>query len=330
VEADLRTRFLAPAALLIVAVALPPRAAMAQDNSATVQALFDEGKRLEALGDHANACPKFLASYDLEHRLGTLLNLAYCYEETGKLASAWARFVEARTLATRAGQAERAAFATQHAAALEPQLSRLVLTVLAPAAGLRITRDGTAVDTAEYGVAVPADEGEHVIEATAPGKQAWRQTVEVRGDAAIVPVAVPALADLPVEPPATPEPQRLTPPVPVARSSWTGRRIAAAAVAGVGIVGLGVGSAFGFMAVGKKNESEPYCNQGGVPNDCLQPGVQPRNASFSDANVSTVLFAAGGALVVGGLVLWLTAPSGEVPPPSVSLDVSGVRLTGSF
>src|SRR5437763_1990631 len=105
---------LAAAAAALGALAAPARA---QDNSAAVEALFNEGKRLSAEGKIALACPKFLASYNLEKRLGTLLNLADCYEKNAQLASAWARFVEARTLAARANQQERADYATQHAKA---------------------------------------------------------------------------------------------------------------------------------------------------------------------------------------------------------------------
>src|SRR5262245_1002113 len=50
----------------------------AQDTSAVVESLFNEGKRLAAAGSYSEACPKFLASYNLEHRTGTLLNLADC------------------------------------------------------------------------------------------------------------------------------------------------------------------------------------------------------------------------------------------------------------
>jgi thioredoxin-like negative regulator of GroEL len=70
------------------------RTGHAQDNSAAVEGLFAEGKKLAAEGKLAEACPKFLASYNLENRSGALLNLADCYEKTGQLATAWARFLD--------------------------------------------------------------------------------------------------------------------------------------------------------------------------------------------------------------------------------------------
>ena len=63
--------------VVCVGVGAAPATAFAQgtDNSAAVEALFTEGKRLEGEGRFAQACPKFLASYNLEHRVGTLVNL---------------------------------------------------------------------------------------------------------------------------------------------------------------------------------------------------------------------------------------------------------------
>src|SRR5436305_8717571 len=89
----------------LVAVASLARAQ--GDDTATALSLFEEGKKLAAGGSYAEGCPKLLASYNLVQKIGTLLNLADCYERQGKTASAWARFTEAATMAERAGQQER-------------------------------------------------------------------------------------------------------------------------------------------------------------------------------------------------------------------------------
>src|SRR5450432_3403221 len=59
------------------------------DDSAAAQALFDQGKKAMAALNYAEACPKLEESYRLQEALGTLLNLADCYQRQGKLASAW-------------------------------------------------------------------------------------------------------------------------------------------------------------------------------------------------------------------------------------------------
>jgi hypothetical protein len=50
----------------------------------------------------------------------------------------------------------------------------------------------------------------------------------------------------------------------------------------------------------------------------------------SDATLSTVFLGAGAAVVIGGAVLFLTAPSSSAPPATVGFDGRMVRLTGSF
>src|SRR5687768_18046990 len=119
-------------ATLAAAIALPAPRAYAQrsvDNKAAAEALFDHAKRLHAAGRYAEACPKFAESQKLDAGVGTLLYLADCYEKIGQTASAWAGFREAAAAAKNAGQEEREKIARDRAAGLEPQLSRLTITV---------------------------------------------------------------------------------------------------------------------------------------------------------------------------------------------------------
>jgi hypothetical protein len=311
--------------LLVGAALLAPAMAFAQsaDNSAAVEALFTEGKRLEGEGRFAQACPKFLASYNLEHRVGTLLNLADCYEKSAQLASAWARFVEARTLALRGSQPERAQYAGDHAAALAPKLSKLTIAVTNPAPGLVVKVDGQPVDAAAFGVAVPMDAGKHILEATAPDHVAFTGEITVGGNAEQKTTTVPELAAAPKVAP--------LPETPRVEESHRlgGRKIAALAIAGAGVVSIGIGALFGATALGKNSDSSPYCDVGGVKNNCWGPGVGDRNDAVRDATLSTVFLGAGAAVVVGGAVLFFTAPS-SAPSASVGFDGRMVRLTGSF
>jgi hypothetical protein len=336
-------RAVLPLAAAIAALASVATAAMAQDNAAAVEALFAEGKKLEAEGKIAEACPKFLASYNLEHRTGTLLNLADCYERVGMYASAWARFVESRTMATRAGQTDRAEFARQHAAALEGRLSRLTIAAPAGVPGLQVTRDATLVDPAAYGVAVPVDPGDHLVVASAPGKLTWRSTAHVAADAPSVIVAVPPLADAPREAEAAHPVEAQPPPAPVApaapsppaaeqpASRSTGRVVLGLSIAGAGVVAAAVGGVLGFVAIGKKNQSEPDCDVGGNLNACYPPGAALRQDAVSAGNAASVLIGSGVAMMAGGLVLWITAPPAAGTPSSgVAFDGRTLRLMGTF
>lgn len=311
-------RLAACVAVTLAAAAAPP--ARAQDNSAEVEALFNDGKKLEQEGNYAAACPKFLASFNLDHRTGTLLNLADCYEKTGMFASAWARFVEARTAALRAGQNDRADFAKQHADALEAKLSKLTVLVPHPVSGIRVTRDGTLVDAAAIGVAVPVDPGDHVVEASAPGKNAWKGTVHVGDVSDAKAIEVPELTDAPQEAPVA--------PVVAEKGGLSGGRIAGIATAGAGVVSLGIGAVFGVIALGKESDSNKDCNVNGVANDCYPAGATLRRDAVNDGNLSSIFLGVGGALVIGGVVLWLTTSPSH--PASVAFDGRGVRFSGAF
>src|SRR5262245_14114390 len=85
-------------------------------DSVSALALFRGGKILADNGNYPAACPKFEASYRLVKKLGTLLNLADCYERTGRTASAWVLFAEGKAIAEKTAQADRVAFAAEHEA----------------------------------------------------------------------------------------------------------------------------------------------------------------------------------------------------------------------
>jgi hypothetical protein len=290
------------AALVVTALFCAPLCARAEDNSAALEALFAEGKRLMSEGKYAEACPKLLASYRLdEKRAGTLLNLADCYEKNGQLASAWARFLEAKTLAARNNQVERVAFATEHATALEPKLSRLTISVAESVPGLQVKRDGVLVDAGALGVAVPVDGGAHTIEAAAPGKRTIRAELTIGASADVRTFRVPPLEDArAVE----------APPPKAAQPATSTRTLIEVGLLGVGVIGVGVGTYFGVAALGKRSDSDPYCGQAGRgPNDCYAPGVALRSDAVRDGTFSTVFVGLGVAAIAGAAVLWLTSPS---------------------
>src|SRR5688572_27163245 len=89
-----RTRFASPAAFA-VAVLLAHGLAHAQSSEARAQVLFDEAKSEAKRGNLAAACEKFVASHKLDPAGGTILHVADCHENEGKLASAWAEYNEA-------------------------------------------------------------------------------------------------------------------------------------------------------------------------------------------------------------------------------------------
>jgi len=299
------------------------------------EALFAQGRELMAAGKFNEACPKFEASQQLDPGLGTMLNLADCYEKTGRTASAWAEYREAIPLARAAGSKVRLDLATERAQALQKRLS--TLTIRAMSGGdrdphLEVRRDGVTLQEAELGSPIPVDPGEHVVEALAPGKQPWSAKVQVSGDAAKVSVEIPTLvATLEQAQPVSNRPSVATKPTDTPAAAdrparGTEQRIGLV-VGGAGLVGIGLGTFFGLQASSKWSDAKGKCTD--YPYGCGADATDLRSSAHSRAIVSTVAFVAGGALLATGLVLYLTAPANK-ETVALGFGPSSAFVQGSF
>src|SRR5664280_1157837 len=105
--------------LVVVATAL---SAHSQLNSAAARQLFDEARNLVRQERYAEACPKFEQSYQWDPGIGTLFNLADCWQHLGRTASAWAKFRDVADEAARTNQKAREQVAAKRAAELLNQL----------------------------------------------------------------------------------------------------------------------------------------------------------------------------------------------------------------
>jgi hypothetical protein len=286
----------------------------ADDVGAEAEALFRAGKKLMDEGDYAAACPKLAESQRLDPGNGTLARLATCHEKQGKLATAWSEFAELLTSAQRANQADREKFARQHVAALQPQLSRLTIHVPAAVAalpGIVVRRDGVAIGQAVWGVAVPLDPGDHLLEAEANDRVPWSAHVTIGAVSDAKDVTVPALDPVPAAPPA---PVAAAAPVaapPQPHSSWGTQRTIGVVVAAAGVVGLGIGSYFGVRAISDASQANSAC-----PNAaCSSAGaVSQSGDAKTNAHVADVLVPVGAAGLVAGAILYFLAPSAPGGP----------------
>ncbi|HEU4409294.1 MAG TPA: hypothetical protein VFS43_28810, partial [Polyangiaceae bacterium] len=94
-------------------------------------------------------------------------------------------------------------------------------------------------------------------------------------------------------------------PAPERPSSWSAQKTAALAVGGLGLVGLGAGVAFQLAVFENRDRAASLCP---TRRDCSPDAIAARDEGKSDARFAAAAFAAGAAGVVGGLVLWFTAP----------------------
>ncbi len=299
---------------LSLAFGLSASAAHADDAGAEAQVLFDEGKKLMDAQDYPAACPKLAESQRLDPGNGTLARLATCHEKQGRTATAWSEFAELVTSAQRAGQADRERFGRQRIAVLEPRLSRLTIIVpadVATTAGLVVQRDAIAVGDAAWGVGVPVDPGDHVIEASAPGKQAWSTHVVIGVAVDTKQVTVPALASVEAPPtpvasgdaaPEAPAPAEAKPDSSPRSSQKTWGLVVGAA----GIVGLGVGSYFGVQALSGSSQAKQQCPNAACP---TPSAIQQNDDAKTDARIADVGFAVGIGALAAGSLLYFLAPS---------------------
>jgi hypothetical protein len=334
------------AGVALSVAALAPAVRAQERDSAAAQALFDQARALMKAKRFDEACPKLAESQRLDPGIGTQFRLADCYEQQGKIASAWVGFLDVASLAAASHQGEREKAARQRAAKLEPRLPRLTIDVPADnrSDGLTVKRDGMAVGDAQWGGAVPVDPGDHVVVASAPGRRDYSATVSLHEGASAT-VSVPALQELVVAAPAAqqvtaapapvaPQPQAAPPqplePGPPPPSHSTGPSTLVIGLGALGVVGVGVGTAFGIMASSKYDESKSNCRKSDE-NLCSPQGVDQRNTAFTYGNVATAGFIVGGLALAGAATLWIfggsaseATPAGKTASPSWR---AGLRAT---
>jgi hypothetical protein len=321
------------------AVASPVRADPATHDEAMAETLFKDAKRLMAAGDYATACPKLAESQKLDPGGGTLTALALCHEQIGKTATAWAEFIEVRTGAQQSGRADREKFARQHIAALEPNLSRLTILVdpgTAQLPDVTIKRDRVSVGQAAWGVASPVDPGEHVIEASAPGKLVWSTRVVVGTDHDSKTVAIPELdeetaatasssSDAADKVPAFGAAPAETDTKSDANATDTDattaegtihrggtQRVIGLVLGGAGIVAAGVGTYFGVQALSQSSDAKKDCSA----TSCTDANsVQTNNDAKASAVAADALLGGGAVAFIAGAILFFSAP-GDTPRAS--------------
>jgi hypothetical protein len=219
------------------------------------------------------------------------------------------------------------------------------------APGTSVKIDGLAVGASAWGSALPFDPGKHTVLAEATGKKPWSSQVDVPAGPSTSDVVVPTLEDAgaaptaaPAEPPraSTPPPAGLPPPQQPAGNDKgpsstpgeaSGRPTTLGFVlAGVGLVGIGVGTYFGLQTFSKNSTANDNCPKGG----CNQTGVDAGKDASTFATISTVAYGVGiVGLAAGAYFLFFAGPpkvtAGTVrATPMVGSSGGGLQFVGSW
>lgn len=294
--------------------------------------LFKEGRKLMEQHREQEACPLLERSEQLTVALGTLLNLGLCHKRIGHLATAHEYYRQTEIMATRLGDDQRRELAHEQAAALEALRATLVLRFTsAPPRGLEVALDQVTQPDDIWQRPMYLDAGDHTVRVSAPNQRSWQSALRVQDGGQFV-VVVP---ELQTTDGAAPVMQQTTPPAPPAvtqvssvpretvdrGSDPTTMHVLALAVGGAGLAALAVSIAFGLSARSSSDESNPICTP-----VCSDRGLTLRRDAHAAADRASVIGAVGGAAILGGIALWLLAPTA----PALALHVDGKTVSAQY
>lgn len=301
-------------AWLALLVATPAFADRADD-------LFRRGRDLMKAGNYAEACAAFEESESLDPQDGTRFNLAQCREKLGKLAEAlrlYRRIIREDENATRREAAQKLA------AALEEKVPALHVHVEDPPDGTVVALDGVTCSVCLAGP-VPVDLGRVTVKVSAPGHADVEKTVIVSEPKKTYEVTlVLSRVDTPIE-------EAPPPPPP---SSGSSRKTWGIVTLALGGAGLATGGVFGYLAHNRWDDARAICGGDVI---CPNSADAMRAQELGDearqrALISTIGFAAGGALVLTGILLVVTSPTERAVTVSAttSRDTAVVTVGGHF
>lgn len=322
---------------VVLAAALAALAVPSLAHADEAEDQFNQGRELLRAGKTAEACDRFAASVALFETGGVVkktvaatLNLADCREQNQQLATAWATFLRAATLAQNGGLRTAATEARKRAGLLQPRISYLTIAVADAnrVDSLVVSRDGVPVEPALWNQAVPVDGATYVVTAAAPGNAEWSTRVEVPAQNGKVSIEIPRLKQLgdlvgavtPQPAPAvgegTDEPSRRG----LTSLQWGG-----IGAAGAGVLAIAAGAYFGMKARSISDEAAGWDTFDRERYD---------EGEAAERNSIIALGVGAACVVTGGVLYYLGHRAGErqsvAVTPLVLPDGAGLGAIGRF
>jgi hypothetical protein len=321
-------------ALLVWLAGCPARAQAEQAaDVARAEELFRRGKDYLARNDHELACSMLAESYRLDPATGSLLALAMCHEQGGKLASAYRAYAQVVVRARARGQTEREQAAEAKLEELGPKLSMLTIVVAEQAAapGLTVRVNDAVLTPEELGSALPVDGGAVRIEASQPGKATWRSELTVLAAGEARRVVVPPLLALPNERQGAPRPALVVREVDLTTHKKTPAQKAGLGLLGAGSAGVAVGLVLVMRAAVRDRQADVGCASG----TCDVEALRSRADADAARDAARLSLIAGASVATAGLATFLV---GRRRRSSVALTVdprlparaAGIHVHASF
>lgn len=286
----------------------------------TAAELFAEGLKLIDQGKPAEACTKLEGALKLEPgKPGILINLGVCNAKQNKTATALGWFRRALALSAERSMAEVETVAKEQIKALSAKVPTVSITVSIEDA--TVTIDGISIPSTSF-ARLELDAGTHTLEARADGFITATRPIEVDD----VPDArQPIRVELSAKKRIPEDPKG---PLPAPAETGQTKRLAGLVIGGVGLVGIGLGTVFAIQASGRSDDVRDRGNPEDPP--VFDPSDQ--DSGKRAALVSKISFAAGGALVVTGVVLYMLGKRTTTTTVGIAPTAGGSTLVigGSF
>lgn len=317
---------------LLVALLLAAPLASAED-VVGARTAFEQGASLASEGRWSDALVQFERSAAMRPHATTLYNLGFCERALGHPTRAKKYFNQALARDTVTSGTEltpelRAATA-RYLNEASAQIATPRLTISPP--DVKVSVDGRPLE--------PADDADHMLAGTrapGPGESVPKASFVLEIDEGTHEIVVTApdgrsrvvhddfaagsTKELHLEIPTLP------PPRLEVTDRGASRRTAGLVVGGVGLAVLGVGGYFGWHARGLWNDAKDACPSRSIcPNE---DGARLSSSAKSYANLSTLALTVGGTALIGGIVLYATAPSPTTA--TVGIGPSGITFRADF
>jgi tetratricopeptide (TPR) repeat protein len=319
-------------ASLVFVMSLASSAAAQDPSEARVH--FEQGVAHFEAGRYEEALSQFRDAYRIRPHPSVLVNLANCYANLGRPVEAAQHFE--RYLRDARGAIDPATSAEVQRALGAARASIGTLEIYG-AAGISVRVDGNDLGQTPLTRPVEVNPGMHTVEFRGPSGRVFTDRIEVSEGGS-------ATAEAPIDASAPPERARRPPPrtgevaeglseqddsdaaepeaidVDDGGSGGFPIPVATLVAGGLGLVAIGVGTAFGVVALGQKSDYDDVLLQIRTTRDERErqnlalDAEDIDDARASNALLADVFFGVGIAALVTGAVIWIVDATGEDAP----------------
>jgi hypothetical protein len=314
----------------------------------TAKSALSAGRALRAKGEHARALDEFRAAWLLVPTPITGIELARECIALDLLVDARETALAIAKLPVKANEVKLHADARAEADAivrdLKDKIPRVTIKLVDPPADVHVEIDGKELNAATLLVPRSMNPGKHKVVAHSGASQRVVEFVLKAGDKSEVSVSFVEGVAKATASPATSSKSPVTPAFGKTGTTTNSWRTVGWITAGVGVATAGLGA---YFALSGKSDfdaaTSAHCGAavGGRDGECVQIGLDERDAAENRNRLGIALLVTGGALAAGGITLWALSPSARDTSTAattstaptltkLSLSPTGLVLGGSF